>query len=136
MVFKWIILGFALALGAGSKYAKRTLPITPIDLSGKTFIVTGASAGIGKETVRALADWNATVIAAVRNPAKMEAVLEEIKASTRPDVDIEIWQLDLSSFASTQAFAHKFLDSGKPLHVLINNAGTDEQCLYRHMSFV
>lgn len=98
MVFKWLVLGAALALGASSKYAKRILPITPVDLSGKTFIVTGASAGIGKETVRALADWNATVIAAVRNPSKMEAVLEDIKATTRPDIDVEVWELDLGKY--------------------------------------
>ncbi len=122
-MFKYIVVGLALALGLGSKYAKRPLPITPVDLSGRTFIVTGASAGIGKETVRALADWNATVIMAVRNVAKGEGVLADIKATTRPDVDVEVWELDLARLASVQAFAARYLATDRPLHCLVNNAG-------------
>lgn len=34
-----------------------------------------------------------------------------------------MWKLDLADLSSVQKFAQRFLDSGKPLHVLMNNAG-------------
>jgi len=123
-MLKWLVVVFAFALGIGSKYAKRKLPLIPVNLEGKHFIVTGASAGIGKETVRTLAQWNATVVMAVRNVNKGNAVLEDIRESLGGgDLPLEVWEMDLSKFASVQAFAAKYLESGRPLNVLINNAG-------------
>lgn len=55
------------------------------DLGGKTIIVTGASAGVGKESARLLAAWGADVIMAVRSPEKGEAVRADIQASTGSD---------------------------------------------------
>lgn len=47
--------------------------------------MTGASAGVGKESARLLAAWGADVIMAVRNPEKGEAVRADIQASTGSD---------------------------------------------------
>ena len=63
--------------------------------------------------------WNATVIMACRNATKAQGVLEDIIATTHSD-KVEVWNLDLASFASTKAFAKRFVDSGLPLHILIN----------------
>lgn len=124
IMLKWLVVVFAFALGIGSKYAKRKLPLVPVNLEGKHFIVTGASAGIGKETVRTLAQWNATVVMAVRNVNKGNAVLEDIRESLGgSDLPVEVWEMDLSKISSVQAFAAKYLESGRPLNVLINNAG-------------
>jgi len=123
-MFKWLLVVVAVLLGVGSKYAKRKLPLVPVDLDGKHFIVTGASAGIGKETVRTLAEWNASVVMAVRNVKKGTAVLEDIRLSIgRQDLPVEVWEMDLSKLSSVKDFADRYRDSGRPLHVLINNAG-------------
>lgn len=123
-MFKWLVVVLAFAVSIGSKWAKRKLPLVPVNLEGKHFIVTGASAGIGKETVRTLAQWNATVVMAVRNVQKGTTVLEDIRESLGgADIPVEVWEMDLSKFSSVQAFAARYLESGRPLNVLINNAG-------------
>eukprot|EP00457_Paulinella_chromatophora_P011065 gb/GEZN01011190.1/.p1 GENE.gb/GEZN01011190.1/~~gb/GEZN01011190.1/.p1 ORF type:complete len:375 (+),score=33.27 gb/GEZN01011190.1/:43-1167(+) len=98
--------------------------VTPVDLSGKTIVVTGGTSGIGKETVFLLASWNATVIMAARDQAKAERVRAEL-LSRLPVGSIgtlECWELDLASLASVRHFAFEFRKTERPLHVLINNA--------------
>ncbi len=92
------------------------------DLEGRTFLVTGANTGIGKETTRALAARGATVILACRSEANGRRALEEVTAQTG-NRDLELLSLDLGDLASVRACAEGFLARGAPLHVLINNAG-------------
>ncbi len=80
---------------------------------GRRFVVTGASAGIGLETAKALAASGAQVVLAVRNQAKGEAAAETMSG------DVEVRQLDVADLSSVRAFA---ADLG-PVDVLINNAG-------------
>lgn len=87
-----------------------------IDLTGKVAIVTGGYAGIGLETTRALAGAGATVIAIGRDPEKARKGVTGI-----PRVEVEA--MDLMDPASIDAFAERFLATGRPLHLLINNAG-------------
>lgn len=87
-----------------------------IDLKGKTAIVTGGYSGIGKETVKALVWAGATVIVPARDVKKAESNLSEF-------TNIEIEEMDLMDSASIDAFVFKFIASGRPLHILINNAG-------------
>ncbi|CAL2243744.1 unnamed protein product [Prunus armeniaca] len=93
-----------------------------IDASGLTAIVTGASSGIGTETTRVLALRGAHVIMGVRNMAAgkdvKEAIVKEI-----PTAKIDAIELDLSSLSSVRKFASEFKSSGRPLNILINNAG-------------
>lgn len=86
------------------------------DLSGKTAIVTGGYTGIGLETTRALAEAGATVIVPARTLEKAREALADI-----PRTELE--ELDLIDPASIDAFALRFLASGRPLDILINNAG-------------
>lgn len=86
------------------------------DLSGKTAIVTGGYSGIGLETTRALAEAGATVIVPARTPEKARASVAGI-----PRVELE--SLDLINPASIDAFAQRFLDTGRPLDILVNSAG-------------
>jgi len=84
------------------------------DLRGKTAIVTGGSAGIGLETTRALSSAGARVIVPARD-------LEKAKAAVGKLGTIE--PMELSDPASIAAFADRFLKTGVPLDLLIDNAG-------------
>ncbi len=90
--------------------------IKGIDLTGKIAIVTGGNTGIGLETTKVLAAAGATVIVPARDTEKAMRNLEGI-------ANVELEKMDLMDPASIDAFAEKFLVSGRPLHLLINNAG-------------
>jgi len=87
-----------------------------LDLRGKVAIVTGGYAGLGLETTHALAQAGATVVVPARSAAKASAALQGMR-------NVELAALDLLDRASIDAFARSFLDSGRPLHMLVNNAG-------------
>lgn len=140
----WMYAAAAVAAVGGVKlYMKATTGWCNIenDLSGKVFIVTGATAGkkktiqscstrdhrptfagIGKETASELAKHGATVHLACRNMALGRAVADEIRQATGNE-KIKLWELDLQSMKSVRQFAKAYLESGQPIHVLINNAG-------------
>ena len=90
--------------------------INGVDLSGKVAIVTGGNTGLGLETTRVLAAAGARVIVPARDTEKARLNLKDI-----PNVEIE--PMNLMDPASIDAFAIKFLASGRELHLLINNAG-------------
>jgi NAD(P)-dependent dehydrogenase (short-subunit alcohol dehydrogenase family) len=85
-------------------------------LDGKVAIVTGGYVGIGLETTRVLAAAGATVIVPARSPEKARAALASMER-------VELETLDLADPTSVDAFAGRFMGSGRPLHLLINNAG-------------
>jgi NAD(P)-dependent dehydrogenase (short-subunit alcohol dehydrogenase family) len=89
------------------------------DLSGAFALVTGGHAGIGLETTRALAEAGATVMVGARTLEPARAALAGIARGGRVEVD----RLDLLDPASIDAFAARFVASGRPLHMLVNNAG-------------
>ncbi len=86
------------------------------DLRGKNAIVTGGYSGIGLEITKALAKAGANVLVPVRNNQKAQAALKNI-----PNVETDM--MDLMEPDSIDAFAERFLCTGKPLHILINDAG-------------
>jgi NAD(P)-dependent dehydrogenase (short-subunit alcohol dehydrogenase family) len=85
-------------------------------LDGKVAIVTGGYVGVGLETTRVLAAAGATVIVPARTPEKARAALSGMDR-------VELENIELSDAASVDAFAARFVASGRPLHLLINNAG-------------
>ncbi|KAB2627085.1 short-chain dehydrogenase TIC 32 [Pyrus ussuriensis x Pyrus communis] len=85
-------------------------------------LISGASSGLGLETTRALALRGVHVIMAVRNTDAGRNVKEEILKEI-PMAKIDVMELDLSSMASVRKFASEYNSSGRPLHILINNAG-------------
>ncbi|HXK09926.1 MAG TPA: SDR family oxidoreductase [Vicinamibacteria bacterium] len=96
-------------------------PAVRADLSGKTCLVTGASAGIGLATARELARLGGHVVMAVRNPDKGEKARRSVMAATGRDVEMAV--VDLASQASIRAFARDFAARHPRLDVLVNNAG-------------
>jgi NAD(P)-dependent dehydrogenase (short-subunit alcohol dehydrogenase family) len=104
-------------LGSGFKATSTTNDVIEgINLKGKIVIVTGGNAGIGLETTKTLAKAGATVIVAARDVEKAKKNLEGIK-------NVTIETMDIMNPASIDSFAEKFLQSRRPLHLLINNAG-------------
>lgn len=91
-------------LGTGFTAATTAAEILQgVDLTGRNAIVTGGNGGIGAEVARVLRLAGARVVAAARSV---------------PD-----WRLDLADPASVDAFAARWLATGDPLHILVNNAG-------------
>lgn len=86
-------------------------------LDGTVAVVTGGYAGIGLETTRVLHAAGATVIVPARTPDKARAALAGWER-------VELEPMDLFDPASIDAFASRFIASGRPLHLLINNAGS------------
>ncbi len=92
------------------------------DLKGKTFLVTGANSGIGRATAEALAACGAAVVMASRSAERTLPVLEDLRRK-HPGADLEFLALDLASLRAVKESAERFLATGRPLDVLINNAG-------------
>jgi len=92
------------------------------DMTGRTCLVTGATDGHGRAVAGQLAQRGADVVLLGRNPEKCRRVQSEIAAENagrRP----EILLCDLASRAEVDRAASEYLASGRPLHVLVNNAG-------------
>jgi NAD(P)-dependent dehydrogenase (short-subunit alcohol dehydrogenase family) len=91
-------------------------------MKGKICLVTGANAGIGRETARGLAQKGATVILACRSLEKGEEAVKDIVATTG-NQQVEAMALDLGRQADIRRFATAFLAKYDGLDVLVNNAG-------------
>jgi NAD(P)-dependent dehydrogenase (short-subunit alcohol dehydrogenase family) len=103
--------------------AKRDADLTLAvpDLSGRLAVVTGANSGLGLGLARRLAAAGADVVMAIRNRAKGEAAIGEIRASV-PDAELTLKELDLSSLKSVAALGKELNGDGRPIDILINNA--------------
>ena len=100
-------------------------PIPTASFHGKTAIVTGSNIGLGLEASRWLVRLGASpVILACRNIEKGKAAAKDIQATTgcSPDV-LQVWELDLSSYASVQAFADRAKAELPRIDALLANAG-------------
>jgi retinol dehydrogenase 12 len=90
------------------------------DQQGRTFLVTGANTGIGRETAETLARQGAHVVLACRSEQKAQPVLDGIRAAGG---NAEFLQLDLASLASVRAAAEEYVARGHRLDCLLANAG-------------
>ncbi|XP_072434845.1 retinol dehydrogenase 11 [Chiloscyllium punctatum] len=93
----------------------------PVDLSGKTAIVTGANTGIGKFIAQDLAQRKARVILACRNVERGERAVREIRRQTG-NSDVHLRILDTSSMESVRRFTEQIRKEEKQLDILVNNA--------------
>jgi NAD(P)-dependent dehydrogenase (short-subunit alcohol dehydrogenase family) len=93
-----------------------------IDLTGKTAVVTGTSAGLGAETARGLAKAGAFVVMAARNGAKNEAVAGSIRSDIE-GAKLRTITIDLADFGSVRRAAAEIMSLCPVVDILINNAG-------------
>jgi retinol dehydrogenase-12 len=92
------------------------------DMTGRTCLITGATNGIGRAAARALARLGAGLVLVGRNRERGERVVDEICRESG-NRDVALLLADLSSQAQVRQLAAEFLAAGRPLHVLLNNAG-------------
>ena len=92
------------------------------DLTGRVALVTGANAGLGFETTRALAAHGAHVVMACRNADKAAAAEAAINAHS-PAGSVEVLLTDMADLDSIAGSAAQFLAAHDRLDLLINNAG-------------
>jgi retinol dehydrogenase 12 len=91
-------------------------------MNGKTVLITGATAGIGRITARELADMGAEIVIVARNREKAEATKNWIKQETGNQA-VSYILADLSAQREVRAAAEHFLNGHARLDVLVNNAG-------------
>jgi NAD(P)-dependent dehydrogenase (short-subunit alcohol dehydrogenase family) len=96
--------------------------VAGLDLSGKTIVVTGSSAGLGAETARVLAKAGAEVVMVARNAEKNAKVAAAIRAAT-PGAKLSSVPMDLADLGSVRKAAKDILAAYPKIHALINNAG-------------
>lgn len=101
--------------------------VTGLDLGGRRAIVTGAAAGIGLETARALALAGADVTLAVRDEYAGARAAADIAATTG-NTGVLVARVDLAEPASVAAFVRTW---DGPLHMLVANAGATPGPLVR-----
>src|SRR5580658_7287009 len=98
--------------------------LSGVNLQGKRILVTGASAGLGVETVRALAAHGADVLGAARDLKKAEAATAQVrKDAAAAGGSFELVGLDLASLKSVRECADELLAKGQFFDVVIANAG-------------
>jgi NAD(P)-dependent dehydrogenase (short-subunit alcohol dehydrogenase family) len=96
--------------------------IRGVSLEGRVALVTGASAGLGVETARALAGGGAVVVLLARDRGKLEGVLEQLVAAD-PQAQFDHEVIDLADLDSVRAAAARLLERYPEIHLLVNNAG-------------
>jgi NAD(P)-dependent dehydrogenase (short-subunit alcohol dehydrogenase family) len=100
------------------------------DLSGKWIIVTGGNSGIGREAALQFAAWGASVLIACRDNSpphepRPDKVVEELQETAKKNghvtSEFDWWHVDYADLKSVEAFASRWLETGRPLDVLANN---------------
>jgi NAD(P)-dependent dehydrogenase (short-subunit alcohol dehydrogenase family) len=92
------------------------------DQTGRFVVITGANSGTGKEAARRISAAGGHVVMAVRDEAKGSAAAEDVRRDV-PDAVVEVRRLDLANLDSVRAFAEGLHAEGRPIDLLINNAG-------------
>jgi short-subunit dehydrogenase len=91
-----------------------------------TVLITGASAGIGREFARQLAPAVNTMILVARRNDRLEALELELKI-INPHLEVFCRQLDLRDHAALERFCNWLDESGLSVDLLVNNAGVGDR---------
>lgn len=111
---------------------KENFHIPDANLSGRNIIISGSNSGIGREAALAFARMGANVTLACReyvpeHEPHPSAVIEQCRSMAskhgQHKSSIEAWTLDLADLSSIEAFAERWLATGRAIDILCNNAG-------------
>lgn len=105
-----------------------------IDLRGKTALVTGASAGIGREIARVLARDVGTLILVARRRERLDELAAELKTK-RPELRVLVEPVDLLDRTATGVMLDELEKRGERIDVLVNNAGFGDYGLLHERSW-
>ncbi len=119
-----LVLGCLLDVGIVSAQSRPKPDWSLADMpsqSGRIFLVTGGTSGMGYEDAKALAAAGARVVIAARNPQRGDEAIARIKQEVA-DAQVHFEAVDLASLASVQALGERLSATLPRLDGLINNA--------------
>ncbi|KAK3307553.1 uncharacterized protein B0T15DRAFT_182220 [Chaetomium strumarium] len=100
------------------------LPYPSANYAGQTIVITGSNTGLGKEAARHYARQGASkLILAVRSVDKGEDAKQDIQTTAAKGVSIEVWKVDMASYASVKAFAARVEAELDRVDIFHANAG-------------
>ena len=109
--------------GSRQRWGMNTVTVDPMpDLAGRLALVTGASSGLGLGLATRLAAAGAEVLLGVRDEARGQSALDRLRREVS-GARVSLRTLDLASLRSVAERADGLLGEGRPLDILINNAG-------------
>lgn len=94
-------------------------------MKGKQVIITGPTSGIGKQIAIQLGAFGADIVLGCRDIVRGRRVAEEIYKKSQSPSNVDVMQIDTSSFESIREFSQQYRDTYSKLDVLINNAGVN-----------
>jgi short-subunit dehydrogenase len=94
-----------------------------------TALITGASAGIGREIARQLAPLANTIILVARRTDRLEQVRAEL-LEINPALRVQCETVDLSRLDEAEALCQRLRENGTELDFLVNNAGLGDRGLF------
>lgn len=106
----------------------------PMDLSGRTAIITGASAGIGRDIARLLGREVSALILVARRRDRLDELATELTAH-RPDLRVVVRAVDLLDRPATGAMLDELVQQGERIDVLVNNAGFGDAEFFQSSSW-
>ncbi|KAI8770526.1 dehydrogenase/reductase SDR family member 12 [Biomphalaria glabrata] len=120
----WLVKGLKEYTKSGFQNASKSFNASDLDvnISQRSFMITGANSGIGRATALAIAKKGGIVHIVCRNQERGEAALKSLKEESGNE-NIYLHLLDLSKPREIKSFGENFKNSGRSLNVLINNAG-------------
>ena len=117
-----VLPGMAAFSSLGYKQTKTAFNPISNNMHGKHIVLTGASSGIGFAAAEQLAARGAKLTLVMRNETKAKQAIQSLVERTGNE-HISLQLADLSLLADTTALARRLKRQGKPIDVLINNAG-------------
>ncbi|KAG2495647.1 hypothetical protein HYH03_006247 [Edaphochlamys debaryana] len=109
-------------LAAKDEWKQTNDTVMTRDLKGKVALVTGANSGIGLEVCKELAKKGASLYMVCRDKGRGQAAVDRVRTDSGNE-DVHLQLCDVSSLASVSALVREWEAAGRPLHLLVNNAG-------------
>ena len=94
-----------------------------------TALITGASAGLGREMARQLAPMAGTLVLVARRADRLAEVRDEL-IEVNPGLNVRCETVDVSEPAEVEALCERLEQDGVALDFLINNAGLGDRGLF------